>query len=216
MLGRKKYTFAEAFKPYNTPDIGDGLPGAQPAPLESQYKPGFWQGGDKFGGRDAIAAILASIGDALMRQSGGQGGAVGNLAGGRLSARDMAMKQAQKQAEIEATRQRYQAAGIDPAKADLAAHGDDSGWLPKPETPHYFEDNAGNQWRTGPNGPERVFTDRVPKMYIQGDQAVQIDNPYLDQPPPQAPVGRLTPLGGAQPPASPPFPPVGVPRRRRY
>lgn len=208
-------------KRYKTPDTSqwqmrNGLvdPGSEPA---MQQQEGFWQGGDHFGGRDAIAGILAAVSDGLLRQYGGDGGAVQGLTGGRLSAIAMAKKKAEQDREMAAMRQRYIAAGADPANADLAVHGGEAGWLPKTESPHYFEDNAGNQWRTGPNGPERIFTDRVPKMYIQGDQAIQIDNPYLDQQgPPQAPVGKLTPLGGAAPSASPPFPPrrPGIPRRR--
>lgn len=53
---------------------------------------------------------------------------------------------------------------------------------PKPSTaqPYRFEDNAGNVWQVGPTGqPERIFTDSVPKYYIQGDQAIQIANPFL-------------------------------------
>lgn len=52
---------------------------------------------------------------------------------------------------------------------------------PKPSTaqPHRWEDNAGNVWQLGASGqPERIFTDTIPRMYVQGDRAVQIPNPF--------------------------------------
>lgn len=55
---------------------------------------------------------------------------------------------------------------------------------PKPSTaqPYRWEDNAGNVWEYGQDGqPKRIFTDTVPKYYIQGDQALQIPNPYATQ-----------------------------------
>lgn len=46
----------------------------------------------------------------------------------------------------------------------------------------YTQDNAGNMWRydkaSGRFDDKPVFTDSVPKYYIQGDQALQIPNPY--------------------------------------
>lgn len=61
---------------------------------------GYWRGGDKFTGKDALAGLLAAIGDGLMMNSGGQGGAVDMLAGGRMKAADMARKQAEQQQEL--------------------------------------------------------------------------------------------------------------------
>jgi len=55
---------------------------------------------------------------------------------------------------------------------------------PKPSTaqPYRWEDNAGNVWEYGQDGkPKRIFTDTVPKYYIQGDQALQIPNPWATQ-----------------------------------
>jgi hypothetical protein len=71
---------------------------------------------------------------------------------------------------------------------------------PKPSTaqPYRWEDNAGNVWERGADGSnQRIFTDKVPKYYVQGDQAVQITNPYAggDAPaasgPPANAVGAL-------------------------
>lgn len=69
------------------------------APYEMQEnKPAtFWQGGDKFTGRDAIAGLLAAIGDAFTQQGGGRGSAVQMLTGGRMDAMEMARKAAEEQ-----------------------------------------------------------------------------------------------------------------------
>lgn len=211
---------------WNTPGIGDdvnrrkaGLLGMadQTPDYQQPEKPvGFWQGGEKFGLKDGAAALLAAIGDAFASQSGMQTGAVGNLVGGRSDAMERVRKaQAQKQ-EIASARQRYQAAGLNPAQADLAANGDAkfSDVYQKPGSPHRWEDNAGNQWEMGPDGqPRRFFTDEIPKMYIQGDQAVQITNPYVQRPSSngaELPAGYSVRRGGPTQPASGGFP------RRRY
>lgn len=70
---------------------------------------------------------------------------------------------------------------------------------PKPSTaqPYRWEDNAGNVWERGLDGQnQRIFTDVVPKYYVQGDKAVQITNPYNAAPvqagsPPQGAVDYL-------------------------
>ncbi len=98
----------------------------------------FWQGGDKFRGKDAIAAALAAISDAFDRS--GRGGAVDMLAGSRFSARDMAMKQAQQEQERAALMQAAQARGINPADVTLA-QGGLGGLVPKPEEPTAFMRN---------------------------------------------------------------------------
>ena len=61
---------------------------------------GFWQGGDKFRGRDAIAGLLAAIGDGLMAQGGIQPSAAQGLLGGRADAMEMARKKAEEQAAL--------------------------------------------------------------------------------------------------------------------
>lgn len=55
-----------------------GLLGAAPERPKS-----FWQGGKKFGATDALAGILAVIGDGFAQNNGQKGTAVSNLAGGR-------------------------------------------------------------------------------------------------------------------------------------
>lgn len=65
-----------------------------------QPQQGFWQGGDKFRARDGIAGLLAVVGDALSRNSGGEGYATKGLLGGRLDAQEMARKKAEEQAAL--------------------------------------------------------------------------------------------------------------------
>lgn len=102
--------FKKAFAPYEMPQ---------------EEKPrNFWQGGEKFGVRDGIAGLLAIIGDVAAQQSGGEPGAVGLLANTRFGAIDTARKAQAKAAEIEAMRQRAQAAGLSGPLADLMANGD--------------------------------------------------------------------------------------------
>lgn len=107
LFGKSK--FEKAFAPYE-------MEGEKPRP--------FWMGGDKFTGRDAIAGILAAIGDVAAQQSGGEPMAVQNLTGGRLSAIEQARKLQAEQQQIMAARQRAQAAGLSGPQADLMAYGD--------------------------------------------------------------------------------------------
>ena len=67
--------------------------------------PGFWAGGDKFTGRDAIAGVLAAVGDAFAAQNDQRGYGVEGLLGGRLDARKLAQERADKQAELDAENQ---------------------------------------------------------------------------------------------------------------
>lgn len=153
---------------------------------------GFWQGGDKFTARDGIAGLLAAVGDAFSREGGGEGGAVNNLVGGRAKAFAEAKKQAQQeqlmQAGMKAGRSRDEMALV---LGGAANYGDF-----KPQTPYRTTDNVGNVWEQGPDGQfKRVFTDTTPKMYIQGDKAIEIANPFVGQGAPlDKPVGKLTPI----------------------
>lgn len=122
---------------YKRPDTSQwqmqgGLVQAPDARMEKEA--GFWQGGDHFGGRDAIAGILAAIGDAFARQSGGEGWATQNLMGGRLSAIEMAKKAQQQQALMQAAQRK----GLSADDVMLQQGGID---LPKPEEPTAFMRN---------------------------------------------------------------------------
>lgn len=81
--------------------MGLGLLGAEP--VEPEDKRGFWQGGDKFTGRDALAGLLASVGDGLQNYYGGDGNAMGYLQAGRLSAAEMAREKAAEQEKMQQT-----------------------------------------------------------------------------------------------------------------
>ena len=63
--------------------------------------PGYWQGGEKIGGRDVLAGLLAAIGDGISRNSGGDSFAVQGLLGGRMDALEIAKKQAEQRAQME-------------------------------------------------------------------------------------------------------------------
>lgn len=67
-----------------------------------------------------------------------------------------------------------------------------------PAQPYRFEDNAGNVWSVGTDGqPQRIFTDVVPKYYIQGDQAIEVPNPFnaTQQAAPVQGIGATLPQG---------------------
>lgn len=90
---------------------------------EAPKQPGFWQGGDKFGGRDALAALLAIVGETADRQAGREGGAASALANNRLSAINAAKKQQQEQAQIRQDAQILMRAGYPPEQAIAMATG---------------------------------------------------------------------------------------------
>lgn len=76
-----------------------------------------------------------------------------------------------------------------------------------PDEFDYIDDNAGNRIKINKRTGESsvVYVDRVPKFYVQGDQAVQIPNPFAtgQSAIPAAPSiddwNRATPVGGAGP-----------------
>lgn len=91
------------------------------APYEMEKQPSFWQGGDKFRGKDAIAGLLAVLGDAFANQAGMETGAVQGLGQGRLHARKLAEQERARAAVME----RLVASGMDPNDAAVLA-GDDA------------------------------------------------------------------------------------------
>jgi len=118
-------------------NAGFGGGGATP----NQRRPGYWMGGDKFTGRDALAGAMAAIGDGLQNWAGGQGGAVGGLIGNRAA---VAQQEAarQQQAQLMAA---AQAAGITPEQfALLGPEGLRQVTVQgmKPETPPAIQQNA--------------------------------------------------------------------------
>jgi hypothetical protein len=61
------------------------------APMPQQQ--GYWQGGNRFTGRDAAAGALAAIGDGLHNWAGGRGGAIDNLMQSRAMPAQLAAQQ---------------------------------------------------------------------------------------------------------------------------
>lgn len=203
---RKKRPFGATFDfpSYGTPGIGDDVvrqqrgefdtevgavsqqPGMIPTqePVGQQMQPqgpkSFWGGGSKFGLTDGLAGAAAVLSDAFAER--GSGGAVGMLAGGRMDAMQRARK-AQEAAQARAASvQRLLAAGYKQPQAEAMASGDLKASDVKADSPYRWEDNAGNVWERGPDGQnQRIFTDAIPKMYVQGDQAITIPNPYATQ-----------------------------------
>lgn len=180
--------------------------------VQKEYQPNLREGGNRIDGRDALSLILASVSDAMARNRGYEANASDNVWAPRMNAMQMAREaQAAQQARME-------------GREDFSWQLGEKAKYEKPPSRN-FEDNAGNQWTIGPNGPELVYADPIPKMYIQGDQAVQISNPFAQprQAQPQQDYGADLPegysiRGGATPPASPPFQAPfrgGIPRRRR-
>lgn len=129
---------------------------------------GFWGGGEKFRARDGIAGLLAVLSDALGQQSGSNLGVVPMLAGGRFDALDAARKAQAKQQEMDAARQRAQAAGLGGPQADLMAHGDAkySDLAAKPvELP---SDARLAQWYQNANPQERAAFDQIRPIITNG------------------------------------------------
>lgn len=106
----------------DAPEMGIGIDTGGPA-AKPQRAPGFFQGGEGFSGRDAIAGILAVIGDALAQRGGGQGGAVEGLMGQRQGAMKMAQDQAEEQARYQDSVNALTAAGYNPQQAAAMARG---------------------------------------------------------------------------------------------
>lgn len=177
-----------------------------------------------------FADKLGNLGTGLMAAQAsidGDFGTSAGLLGGMAKQRETALKEQQ---AAEARRQRIAALVAKGLPAETAAilAADDTALrqtlMPEKATPYRFEDNAGNVWErdqaTGEN--RRIFTDQAERTLMGPDnQLITIKNPWLENnaPPPRAPVGNLTPLGGASTPAAPPFPPRlplggSFPRRR--
>lgn len=165
---------------------------------------GFWQGGDKFTGRDAIAGLLAGIGDAFDREGGGDGGALDALIGGRAKAFAEAKKQAQQeqliQAGINSGRSRDEMALI---AGGAANYGDF-----KPAAPNDTErdyqfmvqtvgKDAADNWLRRRGDPMINMT--LPNgQFYSGPQSGLSEALGGGSQIPDKPVGKLTPIGGPQ------------------
>lgn len=192
---------------YTTPPYVPPPPTMQAAPpppqAPQQESPqSFWEGGDKFRGRDAIAAALAAISDVAYQRSGIRGGATEMLTGGRLSA----IEAARKAQAAAAARQQERQEGLHDYEAKKGI--DQRYATPTGDEYTYFEDNAGNRWRqnkvTGAVDSNPTFIDKAPKQYMQDGMLINVPNPYMTGAAPQGtppPISsddweRGIPLGG--------------------
>lgn len=150
-----------------------GAPRKRP---EDEEKKSYWQGGDKFTGRDALAAGLAAIGDGFSTWANGPsaGGATGMLIGGRgraieqaKAAQAAAMEAQQREADL-------RAAGIDPAQGRLL--GDNVGSvianrMKPPEMTEFEKRMIGGG--IDPKSPEGIALQRqYAERTAQGPQAI--------------------------------------------
>ena len=154
-------------------------------PQTAQPEKQDWMSGGKMTGRDAAGLALLAIGDAFGRRGSNN---LGNMLQNR-----MAMQQRERHM-AQAEKMRQQQRGED--WQDWQRQYEYERANPKASSvqPYRWEDNAGNVWERGPDGQNnRIFTDMVPKYYVQGDQAVQVANPYASQSsaPPQGAVEYL-------------------------
>lgn len=78
--------------------------GGDPQGLLAPERPnGFWQGGEKIRGKDALAGLLAVISDTASQLGGNQGNAIEGLLGGRSSALDEFKKKAEQERKMQQT-----------------------------------------------------------------------------------------------------------------
>lgn len=172
------------------PKVQGVMPGDQPPVDMGDFSKPKPKGG-LFGSGIQWQQIAGALGDALMMANGQQPLYTPMMAEQRQ--REFMLKRAEQQRQ-----QQLQ---------DQIALYDYKRAHPEPSTaqPYRWEDNAGNVWEYGQDGqPKRIFTDVVPKYYVQGDRALQIPNPY--SPPSQAAsrpkIGatvKLNEIGGGQP-----------------
>lgn len=158
-------------------------------PVDVMQGPELKPKGGGFFGSDGIGTtILGSIGDYLMQVNGLQ----------PTFAPSQMLRRQQELIQQRAEQQRKYDLEDYVSKLKLKQQYDPS---PGPQ-PYRTEDNVGNVWEIGPDGNAKpIFIDKTPKYYIQGDQALQIPNPYATQGAPQnrPKIGetvRLDQLGG--------------------
>lgn len=78
--------------------------GGEPQGLLAPARPnGFWQGGEKIRGKDALAGLLAVISDTASQLGGNQGNAIEGLLGGRSEALDEFKKKAEQERKMQQT-----------------------------------------------------------------------------------------------------------------
>lgn len=189
----------KARRPYDTPGIGGGLPGAiDPANMDfgmqgqipranigmdqPAAKPSFMgQGG-------AGRAIAGTIGDTLMQYNGMDPIYAPQQAAQQQQALQAQQAQAERQNKRDDWRWQFDYTQANKAK--------------DPASLQYFDDNAGNRYSYNPATGEQslIFTDPNDRTYLQDGQLVTVPNVVRQGQAgnalPTKPVGKLTPLGG--------------------
>lgn len=135
----------------------------------------FWQGGEKFRGKDAIAGLLAVLGDAFTQQSGGDPYAVQGLSGGRQSAMEKAEKAAQERALMAAAQRQ----GINADQFALYQGGMGAA-IPKP--PEDPSEVRVTRWYQNASPEERAAYDQMHPIITHGYGSTVIPRSGLQSP----------------------------------
>jgi hypothetical protein len=170
----------------------------------------FWQGGEKFGGRDALSGLLMAVGDAFDREGGGEGGSLNAMIGGRAKAMADAQAAAKKSAERDQLIDAGVAAGRTREQMNLIVGGAANYGDFKAPTPNDTERDynfmmqtvgkeAADSWLRRRGDPFVNMTLPNNQFYSGPQSGLQTAlGGYQSAPPPAAPVGKLTPIGGPQ------------------
>lgn len=167
---------------------------------------GYWQGGDKFTGRDALGGLLAVIGDAFDREGGGKGETFDTMIAGRAKAFAEAKKAGEREQLINAGI----AAGRSRPEMDLIIGGAANYGDFKPAAPNDTErdyqfmiqtvgKDAADNWLRRRGDPMINMTLPNGQFYSGPQSGLQAAlGGFQSDPPPARPVGKLTPIGGPQ------------------
>lgn len=232
----KRGLFGDLFggrSPYQTPGIGDGLPGATTPAPEPQFEPGTGM----FGGAARRPSKWDQVGDSLTNLAQGLGAAQafwdGDFGTGvgiqqmQQERRSRAAQMAQDAQRQQQLRAAIESMDLTPQEKVVAMVAPEQflqnyakRYGPQPTgASEVFEDNAGNRWRRGADGRYTLdFIDRNLKTYISNGMQVEVPNlysgsqigaaapGYSGQQPTQLRVGgeMLTPPRLGQMPTEPP------------
>ena len=185
---RKKRGLWDIAPDYEMPGLPDFEPGAYDLSREPEPAPerqGFWQGGGKFGGRDAVAGILAMISDVAAQQGGREGSAISGLTGSRMSALEMARKQQKRNAQVKALQDAAVRRGMSPDDVTLQMGG-----IETPKAPELPTQARMAQWYQNATPEERAAFDATNPIVTNGYGSMLVPRGSL-------PMGGA--MGGLQP-----------------
>lgn len=166
---------------------GQMPPGLASPQLQTMPMPPMPQGAPAPRRGNGLRNVAGVLGDMLATAGGGRAMFIPQMMQEREQQRQLQLQQ-QLQAEQRAYEESQWQRRQDYARAN-------------PE-PRYFEDNAGNQWQMGPNGPQLVFRDPTPRyQFVQG---VDADGNTVMQ---QVPIPNNVPA-----PSAPQVSPQGAPQ----